>query len=192
VNLPSGIRPMLATSGVMPTQDGWQYEIKWDGVRALTYVDSGRVIRMESRNLKDFTPRYPEVCQASAVPEALRGRSLVLDGEVVGFDERGRVSFGALQHRMHLSTERAARQKRDSHPVAYMVFDLLWLDGSDLTSQPVEERRAALVDLGISSGLWQVPPVVAGSMAEGEALREASWPSAWVRPTRSAGGAGTG
>ncbi len=92
---------MLASAGEMPGGDGWAYEIKWDGVRSIAYVSDDR-IHMESRNLNDFTPRYPEVCRAEALPPSLAGREAVLDGEIVGFDENGRVSFGALQQRMHL------------------------------------------------------------------------------------------
>ena len=171
--MPSGVRPMLATIGEMPSEAGWSYEVKWDGVRALAYV-RGLEIKLESRNLKDFTPRYPEIVGEGAVPTALANREVLLDGEIVGFDERGRVSFGALQHRMHLTSARDIQHRRSTNPVAYMVFDVLWIDGEDVTGQPYEERRARLESLQLKGGVWQVPPAVWDDPSDGEDLREAS------------------
>ena len=164
---------MLATIGELPGVAGWSYEIKWDGVRALAYVRGGSV-KLESRNLKDFTPRYPELVGEGAVPGSLTNREVVLDGEVVGFDERGRVSFGALQHRMHLTSASDVRSRVASHPVAYMVFDVLWVDGEDLMSRPYEERREQLAALELGGGLWQVPPAVGDDPDDGLDLLEAS------------------
>ena len=171
--MPTGVRPMLASIGKLPGEPGWSYEVKWDGVRALAYVKEGSV-RLESRNLKDFTPRYPEVVGEGAVPPALAGHQMLLDGEVVGFDENGRVSFGALQHRMHLTSAGDVRGRMATHPVAFMVFDVLWVDGEDLTRLPYEERRDRLELLELSAGLWQVPPAVWDSPEDGEDLLEAS------------------
>lgn len=163
---------MLATAGEMPAGDGWSFEVKWDGVRSIAYTGMHGA-HMESRNLKDFTPRYPELCAPEALPEPLQGRRAILDGEIVGFDDQGRVSFGALQQRMHLASGPAVDRARRIRPVAYMVFDLLWLDGEQLMGQPLEERRGRLLELGIGSERWQVPPAVDGQEG-GRALREAS------------------
>ncbi|HUR50386.1 MAG TPA: non-homologous end-joining DNA ligase [Acidimicrobiales bacterium] len=171
--MPAGVRPMLATIGEMPGEAGWSYEVKWDGVRSLAYV-RGSSIKLESRNLKDFTPRYPEIVGEGAVPAALANHEVVLDGEIVGFDERGRVSFGALQHRMHLTSAADVRSRVASHPVAYMLFDVLWLDGEDLTSLAYEDRRARLEGLELTGGLWQVPPAVWDDPEDGADLLEAS------------------
>src|SRR3954452_2605513 len=98
--MPTRIEPMLARSGPLPQDDGrWAYEIKWDGVRAIGYVDGGR-LRLESRNRNDITPRYPELRELG---RALGAAQAVLDGEVVAFDEDGRPSFQHLQGRMHLT-----------------------------------------------------------------------------------------
>lgn len=164
---------MLASAGEMPAGDGWSYEIKWDGVRAIAYVDDGR-IHMESRNLNDFTPRYPEVCRPEALPASLVGRRAVVDGEIVGFDQNGRVSFGALQQRMHLGSSAAVASRQRVNPVAFMVFDVLWLDGTDLTPAPFEERRLALESLEIAGDRWQTPPSLGPLRTDGEALRAAS------------------
>lgn len=171
--MPSGVRPMLATIGEMPGEAGWSYEVKWDGVRALAYVCRSTV-KLESRNLKDFTPRYPELVGEGAVPAALANHEVLLDGEIVGFDEHGRVSFGALQHRMHLTSARDIQHRRATNPVAFMLFDILWIDGEDLTSHPYEARRARLESLQLGGGLWQVPPAVWDDPQDGADLLEAS------------------
>lgn len=169
---------MLATIGEMPRQAGWSYEVKWDGVRSLAYISRGKV-KLESRNLKDFTPRYPEIAGEGAVPDSLANREVVLDGEIVGFDERGRVSFGALQRRMHLTSAADVRSRVASHRVAFMLFDVLWLDGENLTTLGYEDRREQLEGLKLgegeqSGGLWQVPPAVWDDPEDGADLLEAS------------------
>src|SRR4051812_40475923 len=99
--MPEHVVPMLARLSTLPPDDDkWAYEIKWDGVRVVAYLPEKGAARLETRNLKDATARYPE---ATAVATALDGRSAVLDGEVVAFDERGRPSFERLQGRMHLA-----------------------------------------------------------------------------------------
>jgi bifunctional non-homologous end joining protein LigD len=117
-----------------------------------------RATRVESRNLNDVTTRYPE---AAAIGEALEGRSAVLDGEVVAFDEHGRPSFQRLQSRM---------QTR-STPVAYVIFDLLHLDGENLMPLPYAERRARLEALDLNGPSWRTPAYHEGN---GEALLAAS------------------
>ena len=125
---PSGLRPMLATaSSDLPEEHGndWAFELKWDGVRALAYVRNGD-LRLESRNGNDITPRYPEI---HALADAAQGRELVLDGEVVAFDEHGRPSFSRLQTRMHVLGERNVAALVGSSPLAYLIFDVLHIDG---------------------------------------------------------------
>ena len=159
---------MLATTGSMPRdQAEWAFEIKWDGVRALVYVDGGR-IRMESRNLLDITPRYPEL---HPLVDALGGRSAVLDGEVVAFDPEGRPSFGLLQQRMHVANERAVQRLVRDVPVVLMLFDILWLDGRPLMHEPWTQRRQVLESLGLEDGSWRVSTAWAG---QGDALLAAS------------------
>ena len=88
--MPQGIRPMLAQPGDLPNSDeDWAYEFKWDGVRALMYVEGGRV-RAIGRNGTDLTPSFPELRD---VGDFLGARPVVLDGEVVSFDAEGRPSF---------------------------------------------------------------------------------------------------
>jgi bifunctional non-homologous end joining protein LigD len=145
---------MLAVSGKLPTDDEqWAFEVKWDGIRAVAYIDGGRM-RLESRNLLDITPRYPELY---GLPDALKGRGVVLDGEVVTFDEADRPSFGRLQHRMHVVGERDVQARMAEYPVVYMVFDVLWLDGESQMRLPYTARREVLAGLGLQAESWQTP-----------------------------------
>jgi bifunctional non-homologous end joining protein LigD len=167
--MPRGLVPMLATpSKTLPRDEsGWAFEIKWDGVRGLTYIDDGR-FHMESRNLKDFTPRYPEV---HALADQLGGRDVILDGEVVAFDDKGRPSFGVLQNRMHLANPHEVRQRTIDTPVLYLIFDVLWLDGASLMKQSYIERREVLEGLELSGPAWRVSSTQVG---DGSALLEAA------------------
>ena len=166
--MPEHLKPMLARPGALPTDDrNWAYEIKWDGVRALSYSEPGR-IRYESRNGNDITNSYPEL---KAFNRALSSHRAILDGEIVAFDEQGRPSFSRLQSRMHVGSESAARRRAKDVPVTYVVFDLLWLDGHPLLHLPYAERRARLLKLGLDGPAWRTPDHVTG---DGAAVLEAS------------------
>ena len=160
---------MMATAGRLPRdEEAYAFEIKWDGVRAITEIDASGDLRMHSRRLNDITPRYPEV---HGIAAAMAGRGAVLDGEVVAFDDRGRPSFGVLQHRMHLAGASEVRRRMVEIPVVYFVFDVLWLAGTDLTGMPYVERREVLDDLGLAAPSWKVAPCHPGA---GTALAEAA------------------
>jgi bifunctional non-homologous end joining protein LigD len=166
--MPERLEPMLARTGPLPKDDDkWAYEIKWDGVRAIGYASGGR-LRLASRLGRDITPRYPELRDLG---RALAAREAVIDGEVVAFDENGRPSFQRLQRRMHLASEHAVRRLAGSEPVAYIIFDLLWLDGRPLMGLPYEERRARLLELGLQGPRWQTP---AHHVGDGQAMLDAS------------------
>src|SRR3954452_10608274 len=166
--MPERIEPMLARLGPLPPDDGrWAYEIKWDGVRAIGYADGGR-LRLASRNGRDITPRYPELRELG---RALAGHEAVLDGEVVAFDADGRPSFQRLQGRMHLTSEHVVRRLAASEPVAYILFDLLWLDGHSLMGLSYAERRERLLGLGLNGTRWQTP---ASHVGDGAAMLDAS------------------
>jgi bifunctional non-homologous end joining protein LigD len=166
--MPEAVAPMLARAGQLPRdQSGWGFEIKWDGVRAIAFSSGGR-LRLTSRSGRDITAQYPEVRGLAA---ELGAHEAVLDGEIVAFGEDGLPSFAVLQRRMHVANERqVARLARES-PVAYVIFDLLWLDGHSLMDRPYEARRAALVELGLHGSHWQVPGHHVG---DGDALLEVS------------------
>jgi bifunctional non-homologous end joining protein LigD len=146
-----GMRPMLASKGThVPQGEEWVHEVKWDGVRALTEVRDGR-LRMFSRNGNDITVAWPEL---STSP--LGERDLLVDGEIIALNDNGLPDFRMLQDRMHLRNAQSARRLAASVPATYMVFDLLRLDGADLTKLAWEDRRARLEALELDS-TWQVP-----------------------------------
>jgi bifunctional non-homologous end joining protein LigD len=150
--------PMLAEAGALPVRDdGWAYEMKWDGVRALLDVGPEGV-RITSRLGNDVTARYPEL---QALAAALAPVRAVLDGEIVALDESGRPSFGLLQNRMHADA-RKARQFAATMPVVLMLFDVLDVDGNDVTALPYVERRAVLERLQLGGPNWQTPPMTVG------------------------------
>jgi bifunctional non-homologous end joining protein LigD len=165
---PEQIRPMLARAGDLPPQpERWSFEIKWDGIRAIAYCRPGR-LRVESRNLRDITAGYPEL---RGLLEDLGMSEVVLDGEIVAFDEAGRPSFERLQRRMHVTSPSAVKRLSASTPVIYAIFDILHLDGESLMALPYEERRARLAALELSGPAWRVPEAHRG---DGARLLEAT------------------
>jgi bifunctional non-homologous end joining protein LigD len=143
---------MLATAvTTLPSGDGWAYEFKWDGVRALLDVSDGGV-RLQSRAGNDVSGGYPELlAQADGIEDAL------LDGEIVAFDE-GRPSFERLQQRMHVRGRADVARLAHEVPVTYVVFDVLRRYGVDLTARPYSERRATLERFGAEHEDWTVSP----------------------------------
>ena len=155
---------MLATKGDrVPSGPEWVHEVKWDGMRVLVEVRDGR-LRLWSRNEKDVTVTFPELQGLAAL-----GRDVLLDGEVVAFLD-GVPTFGALADRMHVANPRRAAALAETNPVTLLLFDLLRLDGTDLTGRPLHERRRLLEDLGAAGVRWQVP----AAYDDGEMLLEAT------------------
>lgn len=148
----ANMRPMLATATEhLPSGDGWTHEVKWDGVRVLVDVVDGTT-RMFSRNANLVTAAWPDL---SAAP--LGDRDLLVDGEVIALNERGIPDFRVLQHRMHVRKPTEAARLAESIPATLMAFDLLRLDGEDLTGRPLAERRELLAGLELADSPWQVP-----------------------------------
>ena len=129
------LAPQLARPAPeLPDGDGWWYEPKWDGFRAIAFVDGG-LTALQSRNGKPLERYFPEI----AFPP---GR-YVVDGEIIipGLD--GGQEFGALQQRIHPAASRIERLSREM-PAVFVAFDLLALDDASLLEQPHAERRARL------------------------------------------------
>jgi bifunctional non-homologous end joining protein LigD len=165
--IPEDLRPMLAKPGGLPREDAaFAYEVKWDGVRALVAVEGGRA-RARSRRGSDITGSYPELRELG---RALGATEILLDGELVAFDEDGRPSFERLQRRMHAS-ETAARRLVDRVPVTYVAFDVLHLDGRSRLALPYRERRQLLDGLKLEGPHWRAPASHAG---DGEDMVRAS------------------
>ncbi|MDQ2838830.1 MAG: non-homologous end-joining DNA ligase [Actinomycetota bacterium] len=165
VPLPAQVSPMLATPGELPPakdDEQWAYETKWDGVRAVVYVDGGRV-RVMSRNDRDVSVSYPEL---RALGEALGSTRAVLDGEIVAFSGSGTTSFSRLQKRMHVTKPADAQRLAESDPAVYLIFDLLYLDGQSTVDLPYTQRRKLLEGLKLSGVSWQSPQHFVGGGAE--------------------------
>ena len=153
---------MLAKMGKLPEGAEWACEIKWDGVRALGYADSGRW-RMTNRRGDQIAVRYPEL---EPIANALDARSAVLDGEVVALDENGKPSFQRIQRRMGRTDPASISLLLADTPVDYVIFDLLHLDGESTRELPYTERRALLDELALDGPRWQAPRNHPGPGAE--------------------------
>jgi bifunctional non-homologous end joining protein LigD len=143
---------MLATLVAKPFDDpGWLFEIKWDGYRALCTIDDGKMT-LTSRNGLDMLERFPGLAELSS---AFKSLPVVVDGEIVSLDSEGRSAFGRLQE----SQKKAAA-------LTFVAFDLLYADGEDLRSQPLEERKRLLERLIRSEDLVLYSKHVRGSGTE--------------------------
>lgn len=167
------MRPMLATAGDhVPTGEGWAHEVKWDGMRILAdsaaYGERGRY-RLTSRNDNDVTAAWPDVAEGLREVRGLRRRDLLVDGEVIALNEKGVPDFRVLQERMHVRRAAAVQRLVTTVPVTFMVFDLLRVDGKDVTREPLATRRERLAEV-LDGSAWQVPP----SYDDGAMLHEAT------------------
>jgi bifunctional non-homologous end joining protein LigD len=162
---------MLAVAGPIPHADDGRFavEMKWDGVRAVSYWD-GEQLRLLSRNDNDVTQGYPELL---ALGDLLGSHQAILDGEIVAYD-RGRPSFEALQARMHVRGSKV-KQLAAEVPVTLLLFDIMQLDGSVTTGLPYAQRRELLEGLELAGDRVLTPPafreepktVLAASRAQG-------------------------
>jgi len=142
--MPSAIHPMLATSIEKPFDDPeWLFEIKWDGYRAVSFIEDGKV-RLVSRNQNDLTGEFPELRE---LPKLIRAKTAILDGEVVALDEQGRASFSLMQQRTGIPKGGRRAGARHELQVVYYVFDLLYIDGYDLRRVELEQRKQALAQI---------------------------------------------
>jgi bifunctional non-homologous end joining protein LigD len=138
---PEVIRPMLAQIvKEPPTGDGWMFEIKWDGVRALAHIADGRYI-IRSRKGEDITKQYPELAELA---KHVKAKTAVLDGEIVVPDEEGRPRFELIQPRIMARGEHAIARMAANAPARYVAFDLLYCNGRDLRNLPLRTRKREL------------------------------------------------
>jgi DNA ligase D-like protein (predicted ligase) len=135
----------------LPAGGDWLYEVKFDGYRALV-LKNGKDVRIRSRNDKDLTRAYPTVAAAAST---LRADTAIVDGEVVAVDADGRPSFQALQN----------RSAHPDHMIVFYAFDLLHLNGDDLTRRPLEERKQRLEEAARGSAM-PVSEFLPGSAAQ--------------------------
>ncbi|MGI8926691.1 MAG: DNA ligase D [Tepidiformaceae bacterium] len=160
--MPQHLQPMLAKQASLPADDArFAFEVKWDGVRAISYVQGGRIL-IESRNQRDVTRQFPELRELGV---ALGSREVVLDGEIVALGPGGAPSFERLQTRLGLTSESVIRRRARETPIAYMLFDLLYLDGHSTLELPYHERRRLLETLDLEGPAWKVSSHVVGGGA---------------------------
>jgi bifunctional non-homologous end joining protein LigD len=139
--MPTVIHPMLATPSAKAFDDSdWLFEIKWDGYRAVAFIEDGRV-RLVSRNQNDLTAQFPEL---GSLPQFVKAQRAILDGEIVALDEEGRPSFSLMQQRTGFQPGKRRLTRREGVPVIYYAFDLLYLDGFDLRRVALEQRKQLL------------------------------------------------
>jgi bifunctional non-homologous end joining protein LigD len=137
--VPREITPMLATLVDAPFDDpGWLFEVKWDGYRAIASIDAAGRVTLTSRNGLDLLRRFKAL---EGIAAAFRSLPIVVDGEICALDEKGRSSFQQLQQ-----YDMPARGTSRT-PLTYVAFDLLYADGRDLRTLPLEERKAKLESL---------------------------------------------
>ena len=143
--MPKTLTPMLAQigKGAPPTSADWLFEVKWDGVRALCYLENGKV-RMVSRNGNAIDRQYPEL---SILPHHINAASAILDAEIAALDARGLPSFELLQRRINVAEASAVAALARKDPVVLFVFDLLYLNGHDLRGVPLIERKRLLQEI---------------------------------------------
>ncbi len=138
-NFTLNLQPMLASLVDKPfDEEGWLYEIKWDGYRAMAFMNNGKV-NLKSRNDKSFDEKFYPVFNALKK----WGINAIVDGEIAVLDEKGISNFGALQN---------WRSEADGELYFY-VFDIVWLDGKDLSNLPLKERRTVLESVVPQNGL---------------------------------------
>ena len=139
--MPTVIHPMLAESISEPFDNAeWLFEIKWDGYRAVAFIDNGRV-RLVSRNQNELTARYPELRDMA---KFIKAKNAILDGEVVALDEQGKASFSLMQQRTGFRPGGKRATANADVPVLYYAFDLIYLDGEDWHRVPLDQRKRKL------------------------------------------------
>src|SRR5579859_870886 len=150
--MPANIVPMRSSLAETPPKgDDWLFEIKWDGVRAICFVDDKKV-RMTSRTGHSCERQYPEL---SVIGHQINAKQAVLDGEIAVLDKNGVSSFGLIQPRIAVADPNSIAHLARRTPVTLFVFDLLYLDGFDLRSVPLIERKRALAAILLPSAVMR-------------------------------------
>jgi len=139
---------MLATAGEAFDSERHRFEVKWDGIRALAYLD-GPALWLETRNLKPALSRFPEL---TAVRERIQARSAILDGEIVVLGPGGQPDFDLVRSRNAQKNPRAIAESSRLAPAVYIAFDLLHRDGKDLFDAPLEKRLRLLASIVAPGG----------------------------------------
>jgi bifunctional non-homologous end joining protein LigD len=155
--MPRSLDPMKAQLVAEPfDNERWLFEVKWDGIRLISFIDTGKV-SLQTRAGRIVDTEYP---QLQAISGLVKAKQAVLDGEIVALDDEGRPSFQLLQNR-----------DRDPVPLLYVVFDLVYADGQRLFKVPLEDRKRLLRNLFSDTALLKYSEHVIG---EGKAFFKAA------------------
>ena len=162
------VAPMLAKSCGEPfCREGWSYEVKWDGIRALIAVDEGQV-RIRSRSQRDITACFPELCQPD---EAFRVSQAVFDGEIVCLDDGGRPILTDVVGRLQARGDQGIERSRARHPAVCYLFDCLYLDGRPMVQETLSRRRQWLARVVEPGSAYRLSEPVVDGAALFEAVR---------------------
>ncbi len=146
--MPAALEPMLATLGnAVPSGSDWLYEVKWDGYRALCFIESGKV-RMVSRRGTKLDKQFAAV--ATALGQSVKADTAIIDGEVVALDDNGNPSFQHLQNLTGFGTKPALKGMPTPN-LNFFAFDLLYLNGYDLRKAALIDRRQLLISILLPS-----------------------------------------
>ena len=157
--MPTAVEPMKAAlSDTPPRGDDWLFEVKWDGVRAIGFIQNEE-LRLRARSGMRCDRQYPEL---AVVPHQIAAREAVLDGEIAVVDDKGVARFHLIQPRIMISDPNSITHLARKTPVVYFVFDLLYLDGYDLRAVPLSERRKLLEEVASPGGVLRVSDAFAG------------------------------
>jgi DNA ligase D-like protein (predicted ligase)/DNA ligase D-like protein (predicted polymerase)/DNA ligase D-like protein (predicted 3'-phosphoesterase) len=167
--LRTDVQPMLAKpADKLPGSRDYVFEVKWDGIRAMIYLDEGQ-LRIHGRNGMDFTKQFPELM----IPEeAFRATSGLFDGEIVCLESDGRPNFRNVIHRMQQTTDGGIERARAKFPAVCYVFDCLYLDGRPIVNEPLTRRREWLADAIRSQSAYRVSQTVDDGAAFYGAVKE--------------------
>jgi bifunctional non-homologous end joining protein LigD len=167
--MPEELRPMQPVRGELPKDESdWGFEVAWGGLRTMLWCEPGHIRRALARGVEQPVTLFPELRR---IARALGATETVLDGEIVVLDEQGKPSASALRARKRAGSDSVARRLARETPATLMLYDLLFLDGRPMLTEPYAERRATLEALQLEGGAWSTPSYHRG---DGEALLTAA------------------
>lgn len=156
------------SSDTIPIGDDWIAQVKWDGVRVLTYADHQEV-RLFNRKKNERTLHYPEITNISTF---CKSRSVILDGEVISLGENGKPSFQEVMRRDGLRKIERIKMVAESIPIIYMIFDCLYVNGEWIHDKPFHDRNEILAEIIAPNEHIQLVPTITEAEALFNAIQE--------------------
>ena len=163
------VKPMLAElTRKIPNSKEYQYEVKWDGIRALIVIREGE-IKIWSRNQNDITDQFPELLNHE---KSFYATTAVFDGEIVCLDEKGRPDFRKVINRLQAKSGTDYTRLVKSNPAMCYLFDCLYLDGRAITDEPIERRRSWMIDSVKQNDYYRISETMEDGVALFEAVKK--------------------